>query len=194
MHPFSYYARTLIVLLSFLPVIFNCTKKKTIPRKSEKTGEVPVQEFIGETSLIMADSGRTQWILNSTHMYKKRENGITIAEPVEFIYYGGKSKPQSHVTAEHGETVGSEFSSFYVEGKVYVRSEKGYRLRTDHLRWDKKQNKITSDAFVRFTTRQGDVLTGTGFVSDADLDNWEILHNVKGEFHEFEKRMDEGGI
>lgn len=171
-----------------------CGRQQNIPENSVAVGDVPLQEFTGATSLIMADSGKTEWILRTTHMTKKRIEGKAIAEPVEFDYYGGKKDPLSHLTAKRGETTGQNFESLYVEGDVKVSSNKGYRLQAQNLRWNKKTNRITTNDRVHFTTRQGDLLTGVGFVSDPDLENWKILKDVKGEFQHFEKRMDDGAL
>ena len=188
--------RSLIFSFIFFTLITvsTCTRKQEIPVADGSTGEVPLQEFVGKTSIVMVDSGKTEWIMRTTYMVKKRNGDKTEATPVEFDYFGGKKEPQSHLTARHGETFGQTFESFFVEGNVVVTSTKGYKLKSDNLRWDKKKNQIVSDSRVHFKTLQGDMLTGIGFESDPDLENWKILKNVHGEFQNFEKRVDEGGL
>ena len=183
-------ALTLLLGISFM----SCTDKHIIPHAEKESGEPLMQEFIGNTQIIMTDSGHTEWLLTTTHMKKRQNDNKTIAIPVGFDYYDGKEKPQSHVAANYGETVGSNFEDFLVKGKVRVTSLKGYKLKAEDLHWNKRANKITSEGRVYFTTLQGDVLTGIGFASDPDLENWQILKDVTGVFQKFEKRMDKGGI
>ncbi len=169
-----------------------CGDRQQIPSSNAVQEKIPLQEFPGKTTIIMTDSGRTQWILRSPYMVRESENERMVARPVEFDYYGRGEKVVSHLTARYGEAGGTEFESFFVKDSVRVSSTKGYRLQAEDLRWDVRSNRIVSDGRVRFTTNQGDVLRGRGFISDPDLENWKILSNVQGEFQQFEKRMDKG--
>lgn len=169
-----------------------CGKRQQIPKSNIVQDKIPVQEFTGQTTMLMTDSGRTQWVLRTPHIVREGERDRMVARPVEFDYYGGQKKVVSHLTAKYGEADGAEFESFFVRDSVRVSSSKGYRLEANDLRWDQKGNRVVSDGRVRFTTKQGDVLRGKGFVSDPDLENWKILSDVQGEFQQFEKRMDKG--
>jgi hypothetical protein len=53
-------------------------------------------------------------------------------------------------------------------------------LETDSLRWQNARGKIVSDAFVR-VTRNGDVVTGYGFESDATLEHFHLAREVRAE-------------
>jgi LPS export ABC transporter protein LptC len=187
---------TALNILFFSCMLFFCfcSRQPGPPVNSTISDSVPLQEFNGNTSLTMTDSGKIEWILKTTSMRKELTGGVVKITPVELEYFARGNAPISHLTAEKGEVKGKSFESFYVEGNVFVTSTKGFRLKADNLQWDKNRNKITTPGKVRFTTRQGDVLTGRGFNSDPDLDNWEILNDVKGEFKQFEKSMDKGGL
>lgn len=184
--------KTLFGFLFLIPLL-HCSSPE-LPQGTHAPKEVPLQEFVGDTKLIMLDSGKTEWVLRTKHMVRRRAGETVQVVPVEFDYHGGRSKPRSHVTAQRGLTRGRNYDSFRVEGKVRVTSKKGFKLGAEDLEWDRKTNRVTTDNRVRFTTRNGDILTGRGFRSDPDLDNWEILHDVKGEFQQFEKRMDDGTL
>ena len=184
-------SRTIFFLLFFL---LSCSRQHELPKSKDGGGDVPLQEFTGTTTVTLIDSGRVEWVLTTPHMTREWSDEKTHAEPIVFDYYGGKKEPVSHLTANRGMTQGKNIEKFYVEGRVRIRSKKGFKLRAQNLHWNKKTNRITSDGRVRFTTRSGDVLKGRGFRSDPDLDNWEILHDVQGEFQNFKKRMDKGRI
>ena len=60
-------------------------------------------------------------------------------------------------------------------GSVVVISNDGKILRTDSLTWDNNSDKIYTDANLEFITSDSDTLYGTGFKSNIDLTNWNIL-------------------
>ena len=60
-------------------------------------------------------------------------------------------------------------------GSVVVISDDGKILRTDSLTWDNNSDKIYTDSNLEFITSDSDTLYGTGFKSNIDLTNWNIL-------------------
>ena len=60
-------------------------------------------------------------------------------------------------------------------GSVVVISVDGKILMTDSLTWDNNSDKIYTDANLEFITSDSDTLYGTGFKSNIDLTNWNIL-------------------
>ena len=60
-------------------------------------------------------------------------------------------------------------------GSVVVISNDGKILMTDSLTWDNNSDKIYTDANLEFVTSDSDTLYGTGFKSNIDLTNWNIL-------------------
>ena len=60
-------------------------------------------------------------------------------------------------------------------GTVMVISNDGKILMTDSLTWDNNSDKIYTDANLKFVTSDTDTLYGTGFKSNIDLTDWNIL-------------------
>ena len=60
-------------------------------------------------------------------------------------------------------------------GSVIVISDDGKILMTDSLTWDNNSDKIFTDANLKFVTSDTDTLYGTGFKSNIDLTDWNIL-------------------
>ena len=60
-------------------------------------------------------------------------------------------------------------------GSVLVTSNDGKILMTDSLTWDNNSDKIYTDANLKFITSDTDTLYGTGFKSNIDLTDWNIL-------------------
>jgi hypothetical protein len=59
-----------------------------------------------------------------------------------------------------------------------VTNDKGERLNTEHLIWDRKANRIYSDVFTTVTSPDK-VIYGEGFESEGDFSKYKI-RNIKG--------------
>ena len=60
-------------------------------------------------------------------------------------------------------------------GNVVVISNDGKILMTDSWSWDNNSDKIYTNANLEFITSDTDTLYGTGFESNIDLTDWNIL-------------------
>ena len=60
-------------------------------------------------------------------------------------------------------------------GNVIVTSNDGKILMTDSLSWDNNSDKIYTNSNLEFITSDTDTLYGTGFESNIDLTDWNIL-------------------
>ena len=60
-------------------------------------------------------------------------------------------------------------------GNVEVISDDGKVLKTDSLSWDNNSDRIYTNANLEFITSNTDTLYGTGFESNIDLTDWNIL-------------------
>ena len=69
-----------------------------------------------------------------------------------------------------------------VEAKsnVIVINAKGEKLNTEHLIWDEKKETISSDVFVKITTKT-EVLMGEGLEADQTFTKY-IIKKPKGAF------------
>ena len=50
---------------------------------------------------------------------------------------------------------------------------KGDTLKTEHLIWDEKTERIYTEEYVKII-RANQIITGIGFQSDQSLENWRI--------------------
>ena len=71
--------------------------------------------------------------------------------------------------------VNEKENSIKAYGSVVVISDDGKILMTDSLTWDNNSDKIYTDANLKFVTSDTDTLYGTGFKSNIDLTDWNIL-------------------
>ena len=84
-----------------------------------------------------------------------------------------------------------KFTYVYAYGHVYALTPKGASVRADSLLWNKKDNLVKTESYVRVVSEDGDVLQGKGFESDAKMDNWKILSNITGIFQDAANRIKE---
>ncbi len=165
-----------------------CSKVDQEPQFTSTLKQIPLAEYQDSTVLDMYEGSRLSWIMHTKHLVKWSGSDLVHAMPVDLKVYDSLGKILIKLTADSGEVdEGQSFLS--AAGHVHGHSTKGVDLQTDSLRWNKSANQISTQARVRVVSEDGDVLTGRGFVSDAKLDNWQILADVKGIFQKVKARV-----
>ena len=183
-------ARSIFVCgLVWLVLGFGCTPIGDDQRPKGPEHSYPLAEYKDSTVLTMHEGSRLSWILRTLRLTKFNTSDRIETKPVDLKVYDSTGAEVVHVTADSG-TVDESVSFLGAMGHVHGRSTKGLDITTDSLRWNKAENRISTESRVRVITEDGDVLTGRGFVSDANLDNWQILSDVKGVFQKVEERIE----
>jgi LPS export ABC transporter protein LptC len=158
------------------------------PKVNGPTKELPLAEYRDTTTLDMYEGSRLSWVLKTKYLVKWPRTEMVKAKPVNLIVYDTSGNVMVRVTSDSG-SVDEGISFLVASGHVHGHSEKGVDITSDSLRWNKAINQISTDARVRVISEDGDILTGKGFISDAKLDNWQILSDVKGVFQKVEERF-----
>lgn len=169
-------------------VLIGCGSPSPVPPKEKFSKGAPEQTFRG-VSLRESSGGKVEWDLRATHAVQGSANGPTALDSIEVFFYQGGPVVQSTLTADSG-TVDVEKGILVATGNVVVNTPEGNRLETEELHWDRKQDRVYSDVFVRLT-RAKDVLTGVGFRSDPNLRSYEILKDVRATVRDESLRKDE---
>jgi LPS export ABC transporter protein LptC len=151
---------------------------------------LPLSEYKDSVVLDMYEGSRLSWVLRTRHLVKWPKTDLVNAKPVDLVVYDSLGVQAVKVTADSG-SVDEAISYLAATGRVHAHSVKGVEITTDSLRWNKTLNQINTEARVRVISEEGDTLTGRGFISDAKLDNWQILADVKGVFQKVEERFQE---
>ena len=168
--------------------------KIDVPRADADAEALPLTEYHDTTVLDMHDGSRLSWRLTTTHLVRWPGSELVHASPVDLRVFDSTGALAVTVTSDSG-AVDEVVNFLLARGSVHGRSAKGMELFTDSLRWSKALNQVTTEASVKVISENGDVLTGRGFVSDANLDHWQILADVRGVFPNAAERGDElGGI
>jgi LPS export ABC transporter protein LptC len=162
---------------------WGCSRGDTPHRKAGEAPPLPLTEYHDTTILDMHDGSRLAWRLTTTRLVRWPGSELVQANPVDLSVYDSAGGSMMRVTADSGAV--DEAATFLLaRGHVHGVSAKGMHLFTDSLRWSKPLNQVVTEADVRVISESGDTLTGRGFVSDANLDHWQILSGVRGVFRD----------
>lgn len=182
------YLKPMLRVAFILLMLAACSHVDEPPAAKGPKRELPLAEYKDTTILSMYEGSRLSWILKTKYLVKWPRTDRVKAKPVDLMVYDSLGKSLVRVTADSG-SVDEAVSFLAASGHVHGHSEKGVDIQSDSLRWNKAINQISTEARVRVVSEEGDVLTGKGFISDAKLDNWQILSDVKGVFQKVEDRF-----
>jgi|GEM_PF-1319080 len=177
-----------LLLLMILLAVQGCSKIGDQPTAKGPVRELPLAEYRDTTILDMYEGSRLSWVLKTKYLVKWPRTEMVRARPVNLIVYDTLGNTLVRVTSDSG-AVDEGISFLVASGHVHGHSEKGVDITSDSLRWNKAINQISTEARVRVISEDGDILTGKGFISDAKLDNWQILSDVHGVFQKVEQRF-----
>jgi len=150
--------------------------------------ERPEMLFTDTTLLDSYDKGVQAWKLKTAYLERWGDKDIVFVRPVLVDIYDSLGERTAFLRADSGR-LDMKFTYVYAYGHVYALTPKGASVRSDSLLWNKKDNLVKTDSYVRVVSEDGDVLQGKGFVSDAHMDNWRILSDVTGIFQDAAKRL-----
>jgi len=123
------------------------------------------------------------WKLHTSSLRQDPRTEKVWTKPVDLIAYGRTGEILARIKADSG-TMDRGMRFFRAWGHVVGSNAAGMELKTDSIVFDKEADRIHTSARVRVKTETGDILTGRGFRSDAYLNRWEILSDVKGQIRD----------
>jgi len=156
------------------------------PEKRER----PVMQFEDTTVLDMYDGSVLSWIVRTAYLERWGGSERIFARPILADIYDSLGEKTAFLRADSG-SMDSRLSFINAYGNVFAQTPKGASIRADSLIWNKKDNLVQTESPVRVVTPGGDVLSGVGFISDAKLENWQILSGVTAIFQNAEDRIRE---
>ena len=152
--------------------------------------ERPEMLFTDTTLMDSYDKGVLAWKLKTAYLERWTDKEVVFVRPVLVDIYDSLGERTAFLRADSGR-MDLKFTYVYAYGHVYALTPKGASVRSDSLIWNKGDNLVTTESYVRVVSEEGDVLQGRGFVSDAHMDNWRILSNVTGIFQDAARRLKE---
>ena len=148
----------------------------------------PQMLFTDTTLMDSYDKGVLSWKLKTAYLERWADKDEVLVRPVLVDIYDSLGERTAFLRADSGR-LNMKFTYVYAYGHVYALTPKGASVRADSLLWNKKDNLVKTESYVRVVSEEGDVLQGQGFESDAKMDNWRILSNITGIFQDAARRL-----
>ncbi|MBT3382701.1 MAG: LPS export ABC transporter periplasmic protein LptC [Prolixibacteraceae bacterium] len=129
---------------------------------------------------LFTDSGKIRFFLKTPKLLRFENDGNTYVEfpeGMELIKYDANKIIISGISSDYAKQFIKE-EKWEAKNNVIATNAKGDTLKTEHLIWEEKTERIYTDEFVKII-RADQIITGIGFQSDQNLENWKIK-NPKG--------------
>jgi LPS export ABC transporter protein LptC len=165
----------IFILASFLISCENDLNKVKLYSK----GEITPQESAKNIKIFYSDSARLQVEITAPVLnhYESENPYIEMPKGLKAIFYDDKLEVKSKLEADYGIRYEKE-QRMEARKNVTVINQKGEKLNTEHLIWDERKEKLTSDEFVKITT-DDEIIYGNGFEANQDFTKYKIF-NIKG--------------
>jgi LPS export ABC transporter protein LptC len=140
----------------------------------EKQDNLPSQTLY-HSEILFTDSGKVTGKLQAVKMdhFEKEHSFTVMPRGVKVWFYNSLREPETFMSANYAMKF-DDSDVVDAKGNVVVVNNKGEKLNTEHLTWDRKSDKILSDCFVKITTAD-EILMGDGLESNADFTRYKIL-------------------
>lgn len=152
--------------------------------------ERPQMLFTDTTLLDSYNNNVLSWKLKTAYLERWADKEIVFVRPIFVDIYDSLGERAAFLRADSGR-FDMKFTYVNAYGHVYALTPKGASVRADSLIWNKRDNLVRTESYVRVVSEDGDVLQGKGFESDAKMDNWKILADVTGIFQDAANRLKE---
>jgi len=177
-----------VVLFLFMLGLFLTACEEIEEDKPWIQVERPQMLFTDTTLMDSYDKGVLSWKLKTAYLERWADKEQVFIRPVLVDIYDSLGERMAFLRADSGR-MDMKFTYVYAFGHVYALTPKGASVRADSLLWNKKDNLVKTESYVRVVSEDGDVLQGKGFESDAKMDNWKILSEVTGIFQDAATRL-----
>lgn len=137
-----------------------------------------VEAYSFET--MFTDSGEVRFSIKAPKLLRYEGEGkpyVEFPQGIELVKYDANQKIISSITANYAKQFEKE-DRWEAKNNVIATNAQGDTLKTEHLIWEEKEERIHTEEFVRII-RADQIISGIGFQSDQSLQNWRIK-NPKG--------------
>lgn len=165
--------------LALLFAIFcGCENDESKVDRITRKINLPV-ESAGNIVVLYSDSAILKVRLTAPAMnrYYSPKPYFEMPKGVNIKFFDDSMHVISTLTANYAISRESE-DIMEARNNVVVVNQKGEKLNTEHLIWDKKTRKIYSNVFSKITTKD-EIIYGNGFEANEDFSKYKI-NQVKG--------------
>ena len=141
--------------------------------------DLPVVEA-SNFETMYTDSGEVRFFVKAPKLMQFDIEGqvyIEFPEGIELIRYDEDQNIISSITADYAKNFEKE-EKWEAKNNVVATNARGDTLKTEHLIWEEKTEKIHTEEFVRIISSDR-IITGIGLEADQSMQNWRIK-NPKG--------------
>ena len=163
-----------VLLTGTAILLFACENDIAKIKAFSSPEDLPVLEARNFETLY-TDSGQVRFLLKTVELLRYENDGKTYVEfpqGMELIKYDNDKNIISSLTADYAKQFVKE-QKWEAKNNVVVTNQNGDTLKTDHLIWEEKTEKIYTEEFVEII-RPDQSITGIGFTSDQSMQNWKI--------------------
>ena len=180
----TYNMLKILLLLVTICAISGCSSNDFT--KNSQTGtdsaNLPDSEVEG-AKIYLYDRGSVTTEIVAERIIKFEAIDSTIGYSLDIVFFDSLGHVSSTVVGDSG-LIREAQGMLHIYGNVIVDTEDSAQLETDYLYWDKETQKIRTDAFVRITDKDDNVITGWGMIADRNLVPFKILRQVSGTIQE----------
>lgn len=155
-------------------VLFSCSNDLEEVKKYDNPEILPDQ-VVKNVEVMYSTNGNVVFQLNAPllHQYAGVKNYNEMLEGVEVKIFDKEMHVTTKLTSNYA--IDSTYANkMEARENVVVVNEKGEKLNTEKLLWNKETEQITSDVFVKITTAD-QIIMGKGLVSNQDFSEYRIL-------------------
>lgn len=177
-----YIFRIAVLLIGTAILFSSCENNLEQIKAFSSPEDLPVLEA-SNFETMFTDSGEVRFFLKAPKMLQFDLDGqafIEFPEGIQLIKYDENQNITFSITADYAKNFEKE-EKWEAKNNVVATNAQGDTLKTEHLIWEEKTERIYTEEFVRII-RDDQVITGIGFESDQSLQNWKIK-NPKGEIY-----------
>lgn len=172
--------RVAVLFLGTAILFYACSDNKIVEIQAFSSPEdLPIQEAT-DFQTLYTDSGQVRFSLKTPKLLRFENDGkayVEFPQGMELVKFDEKQNVISTITADYAKQFEKE-SKWEAKNNVVVTNIQGDTLKTEHLIWEEKTEKIYTEEFVRIIT-ENQTITGIGMTSDQNMTNWKIK-DVKG--------------
>jgi LPS export ABC transporter protein LptC len=170
--------RKILVVALLAAVSGACSSKKEPPVAAHSPLADSADQIMYGASFVLTEKGVAHAQMHGDTLYFFDDNTRIESEKPTITFFTSTGAKDAVLTAIHG-TSNTRTNNMIARGNVVVVSEDGRRLTTEELLYNQGRNEISSDsAFVM--TEPNRRLSGTGFRSDPNMKNIQILKGAAG--------------
>lgn len=179
-NPFSPQWKRIVFFIAFLSILSACSNKleeveeiadEFLSVEHGQEVEILFTEDAVPTIKIVAPTAVRYNLLPPDMPYTAFPDGLKL------YVYDQDGQLDSELSANSGK-MSDNSDDLTVNGNVVIINQKGEKLNTETLTWNKVEKKIRSEGFVKIFT-DDEIIYGTGFEADENFTNY-VIYNIKG--------------